>query len=292
MSVLNVHWWSPRHSVRGLASEVKGHGQAWLRLLTPASRAFTNFGDELNRDLMSEVTGRRIQWARLGREDVVAVGSVLVPYLTQGGQGLIWGSGINREVHDAERSRLDHAKVLAVRGPKTVGTLGLPPTTPMGDPGLLVRSTRGRRTTRRGKIVIPHFTVFQKKSTRDRLKALANAGYEVALPTSSPAEMIDRIRGADEVITTGMHGLILSHALGTPARLIDVTDEARTQPAFKYLDYFASVDLRPHLVPWSTMLDATTRRAEETTARDDLETVDRRIDLLIDGLHHAARPLI
>ena len=291
MSALDVYWWSPRHSARTFAGEVKEHGVAWARLASPIRRAFTNFGDELNEQLMAEITGRRIRWAPLGREDVVAVGSVLVPYLTRGGKGLIWGSGINRDASAAEVSRLDPARVLALRGPKTIATLGVSADTPQGDPGLLVRALQTRPIERRGRIVIPHFTVFQRSESRARLRELARGGYDVVLPTSTPDEMMRRILGAQEVATTGMHGLILSHALRTPARLVTLADPPSGSPAFKYQDYFASVRLAPHLVPARDLLEGDGVRVQAEEARKDLAQVDGRIDELINGLLASVKPL-
>ncbi|GAB2977628.1 polysaccharide pyruvyl transferase family protein [Frigoribacterium salinisoli] len=285
-----VHWWSPRHSPRLFLRELKDHGIAWTALRSPLSRAMTNFGDALNEVLLARVTGARVRWAPLGSEDVVAIGSVLVPYLTQGGVGLIWGSGLNREVTAQERSALDPAKVLAVRGPGTARALAVPDGTPQGDPGLLTRSfADGRR--RSGAIVIPHFTVFQSAGARSRLRQLAAAGYRVVPPTTDPLDMIDAIQGAEQVLTSGMHGLILSHALRTPARLISLAETAPAAPAFKYRDYFSSVGRPAHLIPYQAFLDDDERRVQHDAAVEESEAVDASVDDLVEGLHRAVEPL-
>lgn len=288
---LNAYWWSPRRSPRVLAAEVRSHGAAWARLLRPARRGFTNYGDELTGLVLSETFGRRVRWSPLGREDVAAIGSILVPYFASGGRGLIWGSGLNEPVVPPEKAAAVRERFLAVRGPRTRSALGLDESTPLGDPGLVVRTLRPRATRRSGKVVIPHFTVYRTPAGRKRISALVAGGYRVAEPTLDPATMLETISTAESVVSSGMHGVILSHSLGTPASLISFADALPTAPAFKYLDYYDSVGLEARISSWSDFLQGSRPSAELELARRDIEIVSPRIDTLVESLLAAGRPL-
>lgn len=288
---LNAYWWSPRRSPRVLAAELRAHGPAWARLLRPAGRAFTNYGDELTELVLTETFGRRVRWAPLGREDVAAIGSILVPYFSSGGRGLIWGSGLNQPVVAPERAAEIRERFLAVRGPRTRAALGLEDSVQLGDPGLVIRTLRPRAARRAGKVLIPHFTVYRTAAGRRKISELVAAGYRVAEPTLDPSAMIDTIRSAESVVSSGMHGVILSHGLGTPASLISFADEVPAQPAFKYLDYHDSVGLDARILSWSAFLDDGRSSAEIESARRDIEEVSPRIDALVEGLLEAGRPL-
>lgn len=288
---LEAFWWSPRRSPRVLASEIRAHGHAWARLLRPASRAFSNYGDELTQLVLQETFARRVRWAPLGREDVVAIGSILVPYFTSGGQGVIWGSGLNKPIVPIERASEIRDRFLAVRGPSTSAALGLDESVPLGDPGLIVRALRPATGRRSGKLLIPHFTVYSSPAGRRKMSELVAAGYRVAEPTLSPDSMLDAIRSAETVVSSGMHGVILSHSLGTPASLISFADQVPLRPDFKYLDYHESVGLNARITSWKAFLNAETAKSESQRAHDEIEAISSTIDKLIEGLLLAGRPL-
>jgi len=288
---LRAFWWSPRRAPRTLLSECRQNGVAWAHLGWPVGRAFTNHGDELSQLVLREATGRTVEWAPLGREDVVAIGSLLVLYLRQGGVGQIWGSGIHApEVSDADRARVAD-RVLAVRGPLARTTLGLPETTQLGDPGLLVRGFTPRAPRRAGSVLITHFTSHRTAEERARIRAVRAAGVRILPPTLAPEEMLREIAGADHVMSAGMHGVILAHALRTPATLVSLKSPHPTSAGFKYHDYHQSVGLSPRLVPWTDIIDAGGRARELDIAAGTVATVDARIDALVAGLLEAAAPL-
>ncbi|AZZ51152.1 hypothetical protein C1I64_03240 [Rathayibacter festucae DSM 15932] len=161
----------------------------------------------------------------------------------------------------------------------------------LGDPGLVVRSLRPVTGRREGKVLIPHFTVYRSAAGRRRISELVAAGYSVAEPTLEPEKMIDLIRSAESVVSSGMHGVILSHSLRTPASLISFADEVPAKPAFKYLDYHDSVGLDARISSWSTFIDRSLAVVEIERARQDIEDVSPKIDSLVEGLLVAGRPL-
>ncbi|MBA8988805.1 hypothetical protein FHW23_000037 [Curtobacterium pusillum] len=293
LAPLKAFWWSPRRDLRVLAHELRDHGRAWGRLLAGPGRAFTNYGDELSELVLREALGRRVAWAPLGREDVVAIGSAMGPYIARGGVGRIWGTGLHTPDVPAASAELIRHRVLAIRGPLARDAFGLHQDTPLGDPGLLVRALRPGRPAgrRRGTVLITHFTSHADRQQREAIAAIAACGVRVLPPTLSPAAMLDEIGAAEHVVSAGMHGIILAHALRTPATLVSLRPRTPSDVAFKYHDYHRSVGLDVHVTGWRSLVSSTGRSAARMQGERDLEVVDARIDDLVDGLLAAAAPL-
>lgn len=289
---IKAFWWSPRRDLRALAHELRDHAPAWVRLAPGRGRAFTNHGDELSELVLREALGRPVEWAPLGREDVVAIGSAVVPYLTRGGIGRIWGTGLHRPDVPDEQVAPIRDRVLGIRGPMARAALGLPDTTPLGDPGLLVRTLRPGLPSarRRGTVLITHFLSHMTRTDVRTIATLRSSGVRVLPATLTPSEMLTEIGAAEHVLSTGMHGLILAHALRTPATHVSLRTPAADAP-FKYHDYHRSVGLEARPVAWTTVADAVGRAAAHECAARDLEVADGRIDDLVEGLFRSAAPL-
>jgi len=272
VGAIGLYWWSPRRSATTLASEARHHARAWARLSLRGGHPMTNYGDELNRILVREVTGRAPEWRAIDKADLVAIGSVLVPYLQRSSEALVWGSGLSDPTGVTPLTTADQARFLAVRGPMTRDALGLPNTTPLGDPGLLAgQFLAPRKKNSTGTIVIPHFTVFNSRAGTRKLRSLQSMGYRIVLPTLSPQAVISAIAGADTIFSSGLHGVILAHSLGKGATLFRFDDSPKEVP-FKYRDYFQSIGVtnaRVHL--WHELTDAATARELSEESRAEIE---------------------
>ncbi len=290
---IKAFWWSPRRDLRTLAHELRDHAPAWSRLAVGRGRAFTNHGDELSELVLTEALGRRVRWAPLGREDVVAIGSAIVPYLTRGGVGRIWGTGLHTPDVPAERAAAIRDRVLAIRGPLARAALGLPDSTQIGDPGLLVRSLRPGlpRARRRGTVLVTHFTSHMTAGERRTISAIRSTGVRLLTATLAPADMLAELGAAEHVMSSGMHGVILAHALRTPATLVSLKSPAATEAAFKYRDYHQSVGLDVRPTPWTSVLERDGQSVARQRGERDLAIADARIDALVDGLLRSAAPL-
>ncbi|WP_022903497.1 polysaccharide pyruvyl transferase family protein [Curtobacterium sp. B8] len=290
---VRAFWWSPRRDPRVLAHELRDHASGWARLALARGPVLTNHGDELSAVVLREVLGRPVRWAPLGREDVVAVGSAMVPYLTRRGRGLIWGTGLHTPELPADVPSDFRERVLAVRGPLARAALALDERTPLGDPGLVVRALRPGLpdNRRRGTVLITHFTSHADQSDRAAIRALRAAGMRVLSPTLTPDEMLREIGSAEHVVSAGMHGVILAHALRTPATLVSLHAALPSSPSFKYHDYHHSVGLEARATHWSALLGAEGRRAAHSAGAADVVRADRTIDSLVAGLIAAAAPL-
>jgi pyruvyltransferase len=286
MSILTAYWWSPVRSAHSLGSELRSHPAGWARLMASSRRLPTNFGDELTPYALEIVTGRRIRWAPVHRADVVAVGSIVERYLRTGGRAQVWGSGLRQgavEPNLLERSQPE--RFLAVRGPRTRQAMGLPENLPLGDPGLVVadygRATKARRN---GIVLIPHFRTFMSQHGLGRLTAARSAGARVVPPTASPLEVLAAIRSADLVLTSSLHGLILSDATATRVILVSTTPEGHDEPDFKFVDYGESVGCVIQKVLLESALCARSDSQLWETAQYRASTVAGVIPRIIDGL--------
>lgn len=254
--------------------------------LRGVAHSFTNFGDELSPLVLEAVTGRRIAWAPLGREDVVAVGSVIAAYLAGNGRGLVWGSGLNRPLEDLGlKPPVDDVRFIAVRGPMSRSELRLDAGVPVGDPGLLANQLVLDRPARSsGAAVIPHFTVYNRRTGRERIRVLKERGYRILAPNTEPREMLRAILSVDRVYSSGLHGVILAHSMDRPGRLIDFGDDPKPA-SYKYLDYYASVGAqRPDVAGWRDLLG-------KGTSQSDASGMGAELDELRPGIERAQAAL-
>ncbi|TKJ96929.1 hypothetical protein PlfCFBP13513_16140 [Plantibacter flavus] len=252
VSKIKAYWWSPLHAPKLLAPEVLDNPLVWVRLFGRTGRLFKNFGDEMNRSVLQYVTGRDVVWAPSNRAEVVAIGSILDLYLKNPGNAAVWGTGLRAlPIPGSEaRMRSELRTILAVRGPRTADALGVDPSVPIGDPGLLAPALIDRTLVQRTSQVmfVPHFRVWHTREGRAELAAARRRGIEIVPPNLHPVEVVRRLASARFVLSSSLHGVIVSHALGVPAQLISVNDGG-TEPGFKFQDYFESVGASEGALP-------------------------------------------
>lgn len=259
----------------------------WIRLAASTGRLGTNFGDELSSHVVEAVTGRRVEWATPQRADLVAVGSVLGLYASQGSGAAVWGSGLREPVGGRESEALLNSlgPILAVRGVNTRTVLGLPESTPLGDPGVLAPLFRKASSVRQRKIlVIPHFRAWASASGRESLKQLRGASIDVAEPTLHPRVMIQRICNSSLVLTSSLHGLILGHSLGIPTQLVTWSGAGPQEPDFKYQDYASSINYKVSAVSIQDVLNPMKLKVIHEACEKEVATISSSTSLLADGL--------
>jgi len=248
---IRLFWWSPRRDPKLAYREMRSNGATWARLAMTTGKPLCNFGDELSPLLVSKVLGRRVRWSSADKADLVAVGSV-IEYVAKRTRNapVVWGTGIRDHIGPEmrERVRSQVGGFLAVRGRRSIGELGLDPATPIGDPGVLAPDLIRGAKTRRGILYLPHFRTWSTDAGRVSLKRAEAAGMAVMAPAVRPEEAVERISGADLVLTSSLHGLIVAHAFGVPAQLISPPESRIREPEFKYLDYLESVGLPHHVM--------------------------------------------
>lgn len=280
---LTAYWWSPRRDRRALLSEIRHNNVAWVRMRKDGGTWFRNFGDELSARVITEATGKEPAWAPMSQADVIGIGSVVELYIERAGTGLIWGSGLRS---GEASSRIPEDRVLAVRGELTRTALGLPPSTPLGDAGLIARSIYSTRR-RRGTVVLPHFSAFRHREGLAAMKALRADGSRVIAPSAPVDDVCTQIAGADHLVTSSLHGLVVADALGIPATLVDFVETR--EPTHKYHDYCSVYGISAQFEPVASLFAPAQRAEIREAASIRAGIVGPQVDALVEGLLGAAK---
>lgn len=148
---------------------------------------------------------------------------------------IIWGSGFM----NANETTLA-TDIRAVRGPLTANKLGLKGKIPYGDPALLLPLFFKKGKTHSNILgIIPHFTEYKyfKDKYGDKYKV-------INLINTNPLDVVSEILSCSYILSTSLHGLIISHAYGIPAIWIKRGDIG--SDGFKFEDYLLSVGITPY----------------------------------------------
>lgn len=162
---------------------------------------------------------------------LVAIGSLL-DYTNN--KCLIWGTGFR-----GYSSYYRGGTVYAVRGKLSREKL---PTkyrdVPIGDPAILLPLIYpGKKGTNPNKIVIiPHYYDYD-----DLFKRFSNRYDFLDVRTTDVGGFINKLLNYDYVLSTSLHGLIISHSYGIRAIWIHNGDIGTD--SFKFHDYFSSVEI-------------------------------------------------
>jgi len=201
-----------------------------------------NFGDELNPYLLARLSGKRIihEDAKGPQLYVAAIGSIL--HLTNE-NAIVWGAGIIEVGTSVKRPH----EIRAVRGPRTAETLrklGYQCPEVYGDPALLLPlvfpMTNIEPTHEIG--IIPHFVDYR------HVCDLAPEDTLVIDLLRPIEEIIQQICSCKRIVSSSLHGIIVSHAYGRPAIRAKFSDRIYGD-GVKFDDYSFSVNL-PAMVPF------------------------------------------
>lgn len=165
-----------------------------------------NFGDRLGPTLLASY-GVPAEWAPPLEAEIVTAGSVLSKFPATW-SGTVLGTGL---IEPAMRRTLQRARILAVRGALTRDACALPPTTVLGDPGILAPDLLGGPRVvpvDAYTAIVPHYV--------DRRMAERHPRARVVDILDDAADVIAAIAGASLVYTSSLHALIAADALGVP----------------------------------------------------------------------------
>lgn len=205
-----------------------------------------NFGDELNRWICQELSGRPVRHAPAHLADLIAIGSILEPWFwrerrNEAFAGVIWGAG---RMFGAHPLRFPRARIVALRGHGTRNTLtGAGAVAALGDPGLLApvlqRSTP-EADARYQVGVMPHWS----EREHPKIRTLASVSSEVCVidPCGSVPEVLEAMAACRRILSSSLHGLIVADALGIPSEWLRLKTGREDQfglPEFKYRDYYS-----------------------------------------------------
>lgn len=217
-----------------------------------------NFGDDLNPWMLSRMTGKKIANARkvfnfLGKKEFFFIGSILgVSFFRK---IIVIGSGLMDSKNKIKYS--SKSKFLWVRGPLTRQKLiecGFNCSKLFGDAAillpLLVSPIRSEKYLLG---IIPHYldldSNFISKMSKYNNCLIINVSDDVET-------VISNIASCKMIVSSSLHGLIVSDTYGIPSRWVLISNEVPGH-GFKFLDYLLSVNKaiqEPFLVDDTTTL--------------------------------------
>lgn len=189
-------------------------------------------------NLILDYIFKEVTWKRLTEtlfffeKNIVGIGSIIA-YGNK--KSLIWGSGfMNQDEH------IRGGKILAVRGRLTNEKIindGYKGCDVFGDPALLlpliVKPTKEKKYDL---AIIPHWKEYDffKDKYRERYKILD-------IRTTDVEHFVKELTSCKYILSTSLHGIILSHAYNIPA--LWIKHGYIDTDGFKFYDYFSSVDI-------------------------------------------------
>ncbi|MBO2915299.1 polysaccharide pyruvyl transferase family protein [Enterobacter sichuanensis] len=205
-----------------------------------------NVGDELNIELITKITGRQPMKPPSIKyfQHLCAVGSVLS---SMNKKSIVWGSGLISE--DAINEVSELGDIRAVRGfltkEKIENRFGIKLQVPLGDPALLmpyyIKPSSVQKKYKFGLVL--HYV-----DSNHPIKILAKKmGANIIDVSLSIQDFVDEISKCEKVLSSSMHGLILSDTYCIPNQRIVLGDNI-IGGDFKFLDYYSTTsqpDNRP-----------------------------------------------
>lgn len=204
-----------------------------------------NWGDDINSFFLKEISYSPVILYHeclltkiLKKDNYVVIGSTIDMLVNN--QSIVWGAGLMNE-HPI--NLITPKKIYAVRGPKTREVLlehGIECPEVYGDPALLIPLYyKPLYKTKKFKLgIIPHYTeisfIPKHLSNNKEVNIINVNGY------SNWLEFIEKINECEYIISSSLHGLIISEGYGIPNQWIEFK-EAPRRSRFKYDDFYASI---------------------------------------------------
>ncbi len=202
-----------------------------------------NFGDDLNVFLLEELTGKKVlkygEFLHLRKCNILAIGSIVENYSNK--DSIIWGSG----AIEGEKKIVAPHKVCAVRGPLTQKFLeetGVKVPHVYGDPALLLPLIYNpHNIEKKYKMgIIPHYVDYKLPYVEEFRKEHPEILFIDLQNYKKWHDIIDQILSCEKIISSSLHGLILSDAYGIPNIRVNFSDKI-VGGNFKYDDYNLAV---------------------------------------------------
>lgn len=207
-----------------------------------------NFGDELGPEIISNQFGlkcERVEEENIHNSELLSVGSIL--HILQARQDaekidnpiFVWGSGM---IWNLTKYTSKNTFFTAVRGEVTRDLLSLDDGIPLGDPGLLASRVynKSKSTDKIG--VVPHIADMDSKF----IESLKNdSRFMIIPPNRMPEFVVSDITQCKLVLSSSLHGLIISDSFNIPNYHIALSDlldgHSGADTIQKFRDYYSAV---------------------------------------------------
>ncbi|NQY05010.1 MAG: polysaccharide pyruvyl transferase family protein [Flavobacteriaceae bacterium] len=206
-----------------------------------------NYGDLLSKYLVEKISGgetvwvqpKKIKWYHSKKQHIVAIGSIIAHVSKH---SRVWGSGII-----SKNDKVAQAEFLAVRGPETrkrILELGYTCPEVYGDPGILLPKFLDTASVdKKYKIgIIPHYVDFELVSEWYKEDTSTKV---INLRTDNIEATTGEICSCEQIVSSSLHGVIISHAYQIPAIWVQFSDKLHGDN-IKFKDYFDSVKLHSY----------------------------------------------
>lgn len=204
-----------------------------------------NFGDDLNFYILSAISGRKIFSAPnliIRRKNILFIGSILQKYITR--ESVVWGAGV---IADNFSVKTKPVIIKAVRGPLTrkwlkENNIDCPEV--YADPALLLPVLYKPKVEKKYKYgIIPHYVDWDSNSVKVLCEQLDNSDIIVInMKQYQTIEiLIDEINQCENIISSSLHGIIISDSYGIPNIWAEFSDKVYGN-GFKFKDYLLSVN--------------------------------------------------
>ncbi|NJX15154.1 polysaccharide pyruvyl transferase family protein [Tamlana crocina] len=203
-----------------------------------------NYGDLLSKYLVEKISGKKVvsiiypssrRYKYFFKKHYLVIGSII---RTATENSIVWGSGII-----SKKDKIKEAEFLAVRGPQTrkrILELGFKCPEVYGDPGILLPNYYHPEIEKKFKIgIIPHFYDYQEIQNIFKNDKRVNV---INLLTNSIEDVTSEILKCEQIISSSLHGLIISHSYYIPALWIKFSNKLDGDNV-KFYDYFESMGI-------------------------------------------------
>ena len=198
-----------------------------------------NVGDALNVDLIEFLSKKKVVCppgvAKF--KHLLGVGSVLdsMNYHTT-----VWGSGLINEESLSKVKALGHIR--AVRGKLTQKALEerfqMKFDVPLGDPALLLPLLYKKSEVKKYSFGLILHYVDKAHPIAALVNSMGGKLIDVSLP---PKDFVQTLTSCDAILSSAMHGLILSDAYGIPNKWIHLSDKV-IGAGYKFADYYSTTN--------------------------------------------------
>ena len=215
-----------------------------------------NLGDAANLPVLQELFAVNVQLASPEQADLLAVGSILGKLVVPGWNlparlsgcfkkpAAVWSSGFI-EAPSKTGALRRKVEVFALRGDLSRQAmsrlLGRELQCPLGDGGLLMPELLTKRPEKKFRLgIVPHY----KEVDHPQIAALAAKipGSMVISPIGEVCEVLEKIAACEVIVSSSLHGLIVSDALSIP-NMHFIGSSAIRGGVFKYQDYYSAYQL-------------------------------------------------
>jgi pyruvyltransferase len=223
---IRLFWWSETHLIK---------------------KPKENYGDLLGAYLVKKISKKKILWSDPKKFSIrdfwepiyVTIGSILAHVNKK---CIVWGSGIIQE-----NQIVKPAKFLAVRGPETRRILisqGYKVPEVYGDPALLLQKYYNPKIEKKYAMgIVPHYVDYNV------VKEMYGNNEDVLvidLMTNDVEATTDLFLQCERIVSSSLHGIIVSHAYQIPAVWVKFSDNLFGDD-IKFKDYFKSVLIQSYV---------------------------------------------